>query len=59
MIDQADVSKAAKEFYREYLSGLYIPYGIWSEEDYRLIKELCLAKIITVGLFRLEGQEKP
>ena len=54
VIDKADVSEAAKAFYREYLAGIYIPYGGWSEEDYRLIRELNLAGLITVSLHRVD-----
>jgi len=53
-IDEANVSEAAKAFYREYLVGIHTPYGGWSEEDYRIIRELNLAGLITVSLHRAD-----
>ena len=53
-IDEANISEAAKAFYREHMMGNYNRYGGWSEADYRLIRELNLAGLITVGLLTLK-----
>ena len=49
-IDSANVSEAAKEFYREHLCLGYHTIGGWRNDDYDLIKELDMANLVRTKL---------